>query len=276
MCCIFRAYMAYGFTPTVWRQIKVTFIPKPGKLDYTEAKAYRPISLSSFLLKTMEKLMNRHIRDGALKENPLHRNQRANQTGKYTETAVHNVVTSMENASEHKYIALGAFLNIQGAFDRTSIYIIQQPAERRGIEPPVWRWICAMLQSRNISATLSGETLGATAARGCLQGGVLSPLLWSLVMDDLLWGLNNNGYYKVGYADDIAILINGKFPHTLSEVLQTALCTVQQWCERIKLPISPNKTVVIPFTRKWNIKGLSELIVSVKESSCAVKSSTLE
>jgi hypothetical protein len=38
---------------------------------------------------------------------------------------------------------------------------------------------------------------------------VLSPLLWSLVVDDLIWGLNSNGYYTVGYADDIAILING-------------------------------------------------------------------
>jgi hypothetical protein len=46
----------------------VTFIPKPEKLDYTEAKAYRPFSLSSFLLKTMEKLVDRHIRDGALKK----------------------------------------------------------------------------------------------------------------------------------------------------------------------------------------------------------------
>jgi hypothetical protein len=35
----------------------VTFIPNPGKLDYTEAKAYRLISLSSFLLKTMEELV---------------------------------------------------------------------------------------------------------------------------------------------------------------------------------------------------------------------------
>jgi hypothetical protein len=69
-----------------------------------------------------------------------------------------------------------------------------------------------MLESRNISATLSGETLGAIAARCCPQGGVLSPLLWSLVVDDLLWGLNNNGYYTVGYADDIAILVNGIFP----------------------------------------------------------------
>jgi hypothetical protein len=56
-------------------------------------------------------------------------------------------------------------------------------------------------------------------ARGCPQGGVLSPLLWSLVVDDLLWGLNNSGYYTLRYTDDIAILINGKFLQTASEVL---------------------------------------------------------
>jgi hypothetical protein len=44
------------------------FIPKPKKSDYAEAKAYCPISLSSFLLKTMKKLVDRHIRDGILKE----------------------------------------------------------------------------------------------------------------------------------------------------------------------------------------------------------------
>jgi hypothetical protein len=98
-------------------------------------------------------------------------------------------------------------------------------------------------------------------ARGCPQGGVLSRLLWSLLMDDLLWGLDNNGYYTVGYADDIAILINGKFPQTVSDVLQTVLCTVQQWCERTKLSVNPNKTVVIPFIRKRNMKGLKEPIL---------------
>jgi hypothetical protein len=63
--------MAYGFIPMSWRQLKVTFIPKPGKLDYTEANDYLPISLLSFLLKIMEKLEDRHIRDSALKKYPL-------------------------------------------------------------------------------------------------------------------------------------------------------------------------------------------------------------
>jgi hypothetical protein len=97
-----------------------------------------------------------------------------------------------------------------------------------------------MLDNTNISATLSGETLRASVARGCLQGGVFSPLLWSLVVDDLSWELHSNGYYTVGY-DDIAILINGKFPYTVSEVLQTALCTVQKWCEKTNLSIQTRR-----------------------------------
>jgi hypothetical protein len=83
-------------------------------------------------------------------------------------------------------------------------------------------------------------------------------------VDDLPWGLNSNGHYRVGYSDDIAILINDKFLQTVSEVLQTALCTVKQWCKRTKLSINPNKTAIIPFTRKRYIKGLKEPILFSK------------
>jgi hypothetical protein len=180
------------------------------------------------------------------------------QTGKSTETALHHVVTRIESAIEYKEIALAAFLDIEGAFDRTSFEVITQVAERHGIESTICRWICSMLESRNIVNALSGENLRASTARGYPQGGVLSPLLWSLVVDELLWELNDGGCYTVGYVDDIANLINGKFPQTVSEVLQTALCAVQQWCEKTYLYINPNKTIIIPFTRKGNIRGLKE------------------
>jgi hypothetical protein len=75
LCRIFRAC-----SPTAGRQVKATFIPKPWKLHYTEAKAYRHIILSSFLLKTMDKLVDKYIKDGVLKEYPLHRNKHAYQT----------------------------------------------------------------------------------------------------------------------------------------------------------------------------------------------------
>jgi hypothetical protein len=164
-------------------------------------------------------------------------------------------------AIEHEEIALAAFLDTEGAFDRTSFEVITQAAERHGTESTICRWICSMLESRNIVTTLSGETLRASTAKGCRQGGVLSPLLWSLVVDELLWELNDGDYYTVGYADDIAFPINGKFLQTVSEVLQTALCTVQQWCERTNLSINPNNMVVITFPMKRDIRGLEEPIL---------------
>jgi hypothetical protein len=57
---------------------------------------------------------------------------------------------------------------------------------------------------------------------------VLSPLLWSLVVDEHLLELNENDYYTAEYADDIAILTKRKFLQTVYKVLQTALDTVQQ------------------------------------------------
>jgi hypothetical protein len=72
LCCIFRACLARGYIPKAWRQVKVTFITKRRKANYTEAKAYHPISLSSLMLKTMEKLVDRHIRDEILGLCPLH------------------------------------------------------------------------------------------------------------------------------------------------------------------------------------------------------------
>jgi hypothetical protein len=154
----------------------------------------------------------------------------------------------VESAIEYKNIALGAFLGI----DRTSFDIIKQAAGKHGIQPAICRWISATLESRTITATLSGETLRVPASRGC------PPLLWSLVVD-LLWELTDKGYYTVGYADDIAILIHGKFLSTVSECLQMALYTVERWCERTDLSINPDKTVIVPFTRKRAIKSLTEL-----------------
>jgi hypothetical protein len=52
---IFRACLAIGYVPTIWRQVKVGFIPKTGRSYYTGPRNFRPIILISFLLKTVER-----------------------------------------------------------------------------------------------------------------------------------------------------------------------------------------------------------------------------
>jgi hypothetical protein len=66
--------------------------------------------------------------------------------------------------------------------------------------------------------SLMGSTLTAEVVAGCPQGGVLSPLLWNLVVDRLLVVTNDRGFSTSGYADDIVIIVQGKYEHTVREV----------------------------------------------------------
>ena len=63
LCALLRASIALGYIPMVWRDVKVVFILKPGRDSCAQAKSFRPISLTSFLLKLLEKLIDRHIRN---------------------------------------------------------------------------------------------------------------------------------------------------------------------------------------------------------------------
>jgi hypothetical protein len=100
--------------------VKVVFIPKPGRNTYSGPKDYRPISLTLFLLKTMERLVDRHLRDETLVLSPLHPNQHTYQTGKSTEMALHQLVVRVDKALNQRGTALGVFLDIEGAFSNTS------------------------------------------------------------------------------------------------------------------------------------------------------------
>jgi len=61
LCRIYRACIANSYIPQIWRHARVLLLPRPGKMDYTTAKAFRPNSLTSFLLKGLEKVIDRSI-----------------------------------------------------------------------------------------------------------------------------------------------------------------------------------------------------------------------
>ena len=131
---IFRTCLATGFVPAAWREVKVVFIPKPGRSVYCGPRDYRPISLTSFLLKTMERLVDRFLRDEVLVYKPLHPNQYAYQTVKSVDTALHQLVVRVEKALDQREIAAGVFLDIEGAFNSTSYDSMCTALARHGVD----------------------------------------------------------------------------------------------------------------------------------------------
>lgn len=256
---IFKASFKWSYIPKQWRKTTVVFIPKAGNRPTDQPKSFRPISLASFFLKMMEKVIDQYIRNELDIKVHLHVNQHAYQKGKSTETALHNLVKKIERAIETKGIALCSFIDIEGAFDNTPHMSIERAASRKGLEPSIIQWIKSMLANRTVTAKILGESTTAITSRGCPQGGVLSPLLWSIVVDELLEILTNNGLEVIGYADDIAIMVRGNDDQIISDRMQEALNLIQEWCCDNNLGINPNKIVIVPFTnrRKLDFKTLA-------------------
>jgi len=69
-------------------------------------------TLHFILLKTMERLVDRYLRDEALALVPLHPNQQGYQAGKSVETALQQLVLQVEKVLDQQETALGVFLDI--------------------------------------------------------------------------------------------------------------------------------------------------------------------
>ena len=174
------------------------FIPKPSRNSYSGPRDYRPISLTLFLLKTMERLVNRYLRDEALALVPLHPNQNAYQAGKSVEMALHQPGVWLGKAHDQQEAALGVFLDIEGAFNNTCYDTMCDALVRHGSEYTIVWWISITLEGCVAVATLNRFSVGLAISRGCLQGGVLLPLLWCLVVDDLLTRLSGGSVFIQG------------------------------------------------------------------------------
>lgn len=253
---LFRASLALGVIPQRWALCRVVFIPKPGRDDYAQAKAYRPICLTSFLLKAQEKILDKYIRGKVQLNSCMHERQYAFRSGRSTESALHQLVGRIEESLEDKDILLGAFLDIEGAFSNTVHGSMVRAIERCGVDNSVSHWVKSLLGDRRVQATMFEETITVRTTRGCAQGGVLSPLLWNLVVDGLICQLNEHGYYTQGYADDLVIAIRGADCYTVSDLMQHAFRIVQRWCLAEQLTVNPAKTSIVAFTRKRNLGRL--------------------
>jgi hypothetical protein len=92
-----------------------------------------------------------------------------------------------------------------------------------------WQKIYRHTQRRN-----SGVVCGQQPP----QKGILLPLMHYLVVDDVTEGLEGNGCFIMRVWVN---LINGKFTHTVSKLLQVVLSMGQKRCDRNQLSIHPQK-----------------------------------
>jgi len=89
-----------------------------------------------------------------------------------------------------------------------------------------------------------------TTEQGTPQGGVVSPLLANIYLDELDWLITKAGMQMVRYADDFVVLCS-----TQTQA-QHALELISQWMQKAQLQLHPQKTKIVDATQAGGFEFL--------------------
>ena len=250
---IFKDSLRFGFIPYPWQTSSGIFLFKPSKKQQYLPQNWRTINLCSCLLKMLEKIVLFYLNDHLHIDSSLNSNQLGFRKGRSTEEALHRVVSLIEHTLVKGNFALACFVDIKAAFDSISFHSIIAALEKRGVSKCIISWIVNLLCNRKVIYSLKGISLLKYMIKGTPQGGVLSPLLWNLVIDSLLSLLitsNPKPDFTQGFADDLVTAFTGEHLPTLIGHMQRTVDIISNWCKDNGLELSPHKTSLVLFTRK--------------------------
>ena len=244
----YKASIKLHYTPTLWTHARVVFIPKPGKTDYTNPKAFRPISLSNYLIKGLEKLCRWKMNE-MLEHHPINDNQHGFRAGYSTETAISETVNKIEKHIMEGEYCLGVFLDIQSAFDTIKPEYIAKSLDKHGAPEDLSAWYKNYLTYRRITIEGKNSSYSTVVEEGVQQGGVCSASFWTIAYNRAVEIVNSRGVTGIVYADDSCTLNGGKDLEQIFRKVGLVLRQLSAWGKTCGLKFNPAKTEAVLFSR---------------------------
>lgn len=246
---LFKVCIEIGYTPERWRCSKVVFMAKPNKESYSKVGSFRPLTLSSFLLKALERLVIWELEEKTFKIRPVSSNQHAFRKGFSTDTALSSLVDKIESSITRGSCTLVVFCDIEGAFNSVSSKSALQAMIDFNLPSNIVEWYKQFHTNRYAVVDALGIKSKRKLLKGISQGGVASPCIWNLVFDSFL-ELFKGPVKATGYADDGALYLHGFDPPTMVDLMESALKLAVEWGTRHGLTMNPAKTTAMFFHRK--------------------------
>ena len=221
--------------PKTWNQQDTQPIPKP-----KDPSNPRPIALVSCLEKTAEKMVLNRLK---FKIGPLHKHLYAYQDGIGTTECITDVLSCINGRA-----ATVAFLDFEKAFELAKPSVILQSLARRGIKGHLLAWNKNYLLNREARVKFQG-TLSSYKIlhNGTPQGGILSPFLFNILMENIASLQLPTGVDIFIFADDVCIISRG--PRRIMN-LQKALGIIHKKTIELGLKINTNKSKVMAIKSK--------------------------
>ena len=251
---IWKASFESGEIPAVCKSATITPIHK-GK-SRAVAKNYRPVALTSHLIKVFEKVARHHIVE-FMKEHTLFNNsQHGFRGGRSCLSQLLNHFDKITSELEKGNGVDVVYLDFAKAFDKLDHSVTLEKLKSLGIKEHLGRWIGTFLTNRTQSVVINGyKSAPKPVISGVPQGSVLGPLLFLVLIGDIDREVADA--FLSSFADDTRV---GKdiASSTDTTLLQHDLDAIYKWSEDNNMMFNSDKFELMRYTTKASKEIQSE------------------
>ena len=203
---IFNDIWASGEIPECWKEATVIPIPKPGR-DSKNPSNYRPISLTSCLCKSMERMINARLVWFLEKNNILTKYQSGFRKGQTTTDQLIRLESFIRDSFLKGYHVISVFFDLEKAYDTVWKHGVIRDLHKAGLRGQMPMFIQNFLSNRVFRVCL-GSTYSDLHEQemGVQQGSILLVTLFTLKINSIA-DVIPSSFEKSIFVDDFSIRV---------------------------------------------------------------------
>ena len=246
---MFNTSYVSGIIPEEWKLALVVPVHKKGEKDNVEN--YRPISLTSLVMKVFERCIQREL--FAVCAPLLDPRQHGFVNYKSCTTQMIPFTNDLALALNNKSRSDNVYFDFAKAFDSVSHDLILHKLKNLyHIDGFMLRFISSYIKGRQQQVVVGGSVSSKLPVlSGVPQGSILGPLLFVIFINDIFTCISEGTNIAL-YADDTKIWrqINSYNDHF---ILQSDIDRLHKWSVENKMTFHPSKCKVLSVTMQRNV-----------------------